>query len=597
MISLLSTAWLCLILTAGDAPAPADVRAEYLQRKAKAAKNAEAQVDLAAWCDSNGLEKEKQYHLAQAILRDPSHARARAMLGVKDAAKPEATKPDPAPAPPAADPAPPQPPMAPDQARDAALDAKRVQYEGRKLGTANTADAQMKLANWCLEQGLADEAKLHLANVIRLDPNREAAWKKLGFRKFGNRWVTPAQIEFERAEASAQAAADRKWRPIFDRLVRQLKSPTTRDQAEAELAAIEDPRCLPVAARTFLGGKDVDESSAVTLFGQIDAPVSTRFLGQLAVTSNSASIRQASLEILRRRDPRIFLGDWISRFRAQVKYEVKKPERAGEPGILLIDGGKRNVQRVFQTMAPPNFLVYSTDQISYDQNGLPVVTRNVPGPIVGGYGVRQATPAATSAAGQAIINNLAQSAAPENRDKVKAGLTAIGTAASYNPFGPNLNEGYAGGAIVAPAQEVQIPVGQMMLQAERSKQDAEQQIAREVAQLDELNLKIRASNEKILSCLKEMTGQDLGTDPTAWGKWWTERGMYQPGPAATPPPPEPAQAPAGFGPLAPTRPRLNPFAPVQAPTPGGPAPASPAAPESNTPVAVPGPPRPGPLRP
>ena len=34
----------------------------------------------------------------------------------------------------------------------------------------------------------------HLTAVIRLDPGREAAWKRLGCKKVGGRWVTEAQL-------------------------------------------------------------------------------------------------------------------------------------------------------------------------------------------------------------------------------------------------------------------------------------------------------------------------------------------------------------------------------------------------------------------
>ncbi len=63
-----------------------------------------------------------------------------------------------------------------------------------KAKTPRTVAAQSKLAAWCEEHGLKAEAYVHYAEVVRLDPRREAAWRKLGYKKYGNRWMTDAQI-------------------------------------------------------------------------------------------------------------------------------------------------------------------------------------------------------------------------------------------------------------------------------------------------------------------------------------------------------------------------------------------------------------------
>jgi len=36
---------------------------------------------------------------------------------------------------------------------------------------------------WCEQQGLQPEATAHLTMVAQLDPGREAAWKRLGYKK------------------------------------------------------------------------------------------------------------------------------------------------------------------------------------------------------------------------------------------------------------------------------------------------------------------------------------------------------------------------------------------------------------------------------
>ena len=90
-----------------------------------------------------------------------------------------------------------------------------------KEKTPRTVAAQSKLAAWCEEHGLKAESYVHYAEVVRIDPKREAAWRKLGCRKYGNRWMTEAQI----AEAEEQKKQDRIQRPGSRRSTRISTAP------------------------------------------------------------------------------------------------------------------------------------------------------------------------------------------------------------------------------------------------------------------------------------------------------------------------------------------------------------------------------------
>src|SRR4051812_40750048 len=86
--TVITTLWLCSSLLAasqdGGTPVPPTSTAwkEYEAARDGAGGDAEAQVKLALWCESHGLSAERTKHLALAILRDPSHATARGLLGV-----------------------------------------------------------------------------------------------------------------------------------------------------------------------------------------------------------------------------------------------------------------------------------------------------------------------------------------------------------------------------------------------------------------------------------------------------------------------------------------------------------------------------------
>jgi hypothetical protein len=83
------SAWLCVYFLApltGTSPestsAPlAKALKAYEERKTKAGADACSQVDLALWCEANGLKAERTKHLNLAVLAEPKSSLARGLLG------------------------------------------------------------------------------------------------------------------------------------------------------------------------------------------------------------------------------------------------------------------------------------------------------------------------------------------------------------------------------------------------------------------------------------------------------------------------------------------------------------------------------------
>ena len=74
--------------------------------------------------------------------------------------------------------------------------------------------------------------------------------------------------------------------------------------------------------------------------------------------------------------------------------------------------------------------------------------------------------------------------------------------------------------------DLRVPIGQMVLDAQRSAQQSRQQLAADVAQLEETNTAIRGTNEPALQALKAITGKEFGDDPMPWRRWWVENQGY-----------------------------------------------------------------------
>jgi len=144
---------------------PADLAAYEAALKVVGADSA-AHVRLALWCEAHGLRAERVKHLAMAVLKDPTNVTARGLMGLVAFGgqwkRPEA--------------------VAEKVKADEDLAARLAEYNARRARMTENADSHWSLAVWCEQNDLASEALAHFTMVTRLDPSREAAWKRLGCR-------------------------------------------------------------------------------------------------------------------------------------------------------------------------------------------------------------------------------------------------------------------------------------------------------------------------------------------------------------------------------------------------------------------------------
>ncbi len=180
--------------------------------------------------------------------------------------------------------------------------ASLAEYNACRARMRNSADSHLKIAIWCEEHGLKPEATAHLTVATQLDRGLEAAWKKLGYRKQGSRWITDLQLADEKAQSEARTKAYKYWTTLLASLRSGLEDGSRRAGAAKTLQGISDPSAVPSVWAIFAGGNTSHQTLAVQLFGQIDSPGSTRALVVLAVASESGEVRGKSLETLRRRD-------------------------------------------------------------------------------------------------------------------------------------------------------------------------------------------------------------------------------------------------------------------------------------------------------
>ncbi len=518
---MLSPLLLCCVLVVEDRPRLSDAEMEVYQKaRSEAGRDADSHVRLALWCERHGLTAERLQHLALAVLADPSHPTARGLLGlvaVGDGWRKPAE-------------------VAARSEADPAGAASLAEYRARRNATRMTADAQWSLALWCEKNGLKAEADAHVTAVVRLDPSREAAWKRLGCRKFEGRWLTPEQIEEVKAERASQARADRLWSPRLAKWKDQLGDERKRQEAEQALAGVDDPRAVPSVWRVFVQEKGADHLRAARLLSQIDGPAASRALAWLAVFGGSAEARRAAAESLLWRDPREFVGPLIGLIRPAIDYDVTHVEGPGSPGVLQIRGPEGNLRRVYAPQAPADTARPGDFLAGFDENGQPIAGR-ILGFRTDRFGFREPGSVELSGVYDPLgwagpdLTGLPAALARTQLGEAGRKLGDRAVANQKETLGLEqqaimINTGIpfttpAWFELTRPIVAA-IPVGSMVEQARRAAMTAEQQLQADVATLDDFNAQVGQVNGRALPVLRAATGQDFDDDPKAWARWWTD---------------------------------------------------------------------------
>jgi hypothetical protein len=429
--------------------------------------SAGALVRRALEAEARGRAAERKTYLERAVAADPSNPQARGLLGlVEDGGRWV------------------RPEEAGRRARDdATMAAALAEYNARRARLANTVADHWALALWCEAHGLKAEATAHFTAVTRLRPEHPAAWRRLGMVRQGGRWLSPERAAAERAEARAQAEADRAWGPRLASWHAWLGDDRRKAEATRALEAVRDPRAVPMIWRTFATDRPRDQGWAVKLLGQIDAPAASRGLALLALFASPAPVRDAATARLAGRDPRESVGLLIDYLRPPVRYQVLRPvEGPGAPGVLEYESSRAFVRRLYD---PPE-VPLARGPIRYED----ITASRIDPPRSGDTLLADAT-------GNPVL-----------RHRTVTPLSQ----------GPGRNGGYY--------QDELIPVGELAAEERRSVEATEQQLTDDVEALRQRNDAIERTNDRAVQALAVLTGRDLGRDRESWAAWWTDQLGY-----------------------------------------------------------------------
>ena len=399
------------------------VRAEYEAKKAAAGPDAASQVQMALWCEEHGLRAERLDHLRAAVASDSGNTLARGLLGelehggkwlppdrlgtvLKEEAidtaivdeyharrikldeadealqkRVGAMKED------AAAAGKPFEKLA-DERENAgdAVGARQLRQQAslaRIEGLRNASSFQarrtralamdhVKLGEWCEKNGLKTDAMVEYTVAVHIKPRLDDAWHRLGYVRHNGRWMSPEDVQAEREEAKAQAAATSYWETLLKRSRKGLSQKANRAAAIEDLAKVNDARAVGAVRRVFITPSADDQMTAVKILSGIDGPASTRVLASLAILSAEDKVRDAAVVVLKTRPTRDYVPEVLAMIHTPATYQYLPVMGPGSRGSLLIDTPRVQLERSY--IAPVAFTMNpgQAGYVGYDNKGLPV---------------------------------------------------------------------------------------------------------------------------------------------------------------------------------------------------------------------------------
>lgn len=195
-----------------------------------------------------------------------------------------------------------------------------AQYELYLTKMPDSVEGHWKLAEWCLNKGLAPQREFHLQTILEREPQHKEARRALGFTEIDGRWVlpeehnraqgyvkhqgawrTPQEVAIFTAKTRAQEV-DRKWRNDIKMWRGWLDRPSKAEEGIAALRAIRDPLAAPALVEALEDDKTAPrmKTELIEILGPM-APQINFVRGTMAnhaLYNNSPEIREKCLDYL-----------------------------------------------------------------------------------------------------------------------------------------------------------------------------------------------------------------------------------------------------------------------------------------------------------
>lgn len=177
-------------------------------------------------------------------------------------------------------------------------------YQQKRDEAQSTAAAQLKLADWCRDQGLADQERAHLIQALKTGQaaNPHGILKRLGYRQVGPHWFTETDLKSAAEESFRLMQTWKKLRPRLEKLAIRLEAkPNIREKATVELRAFADPASIPILEQSLGTHSPTTAQAVVDMLSEMDSYRASQSLARFAIGSPWAPIREAATAELKQR--------------------------------------------------------------------------------------------------------------------------------------------------------------------------------------------------------------------------------------------------------------------------------------------------------
>ncbi len=198
-------------------------------------------------------------------------------------------------------------------AQRAASDPLLAEYRKRRDAMVDKADDHRELAIWCHDSKLIDLERVHWVKVLEFESTDEQALSALDLQWHDGYLLTHPQIERATAAAFDQRKANKYWQPRVAkwRTAIDRGTPSQRDKAIAEMAAISDHHILPAfEAVCSVNGQDTSpelRQLVIETVSRMPEFEATLFLVRYALFTDSPELRQVCVAALKKRSPHIYV--------------------------------------------------------------------------------------------------------------------------------------------------------------------------------------------------------------------------------------------------------------------------------------------------
>lgn len=349
----------------------------------------------------------------------------------------------------------------------AAKDPSQTEYRQRRAAAGRNVGDQAKLARWCRENKLADEAQLHWGVVLSLEPNNKEALRALDLLWKDGQLVTRGESSQQKQQFETAKAAARRWEPLVAKWRRAVagRDILAHDSALAEIRAIHELEAIPFMEAVTLGRDANNMQHAeeclqiavafIDALGKMPEPSATESLVRHAVFSPGNKARALAIEKLKPRDQHDYVPMLLSGLAMPIEssFNVATDE----------DGNVRYAHTLYRE-GPESDWSYDLRKRTDQQN-------------LGGRFMALDTNTSDLEVGQltespAVV--AARKAAVASKSQAKYANTAVATE----------------------------------------------------ARVSERNEAIEATNMRIIPVLSATTDKDFGESPKAWWDWWRSRNEY-----------------------------------------------------------------------